>query len=452
MTTYDITDYGAIGDGKFLNTNIIQNCIDECAKTGGRVIINNGTFVSGTIFMKSNVTLEITASAVLLASPDLNNYANNVHHHRYRNEPDLDLCWIYAEDAQNFSIVGDGLLDGNDKAFPSSFPNTGEVMRPMMFRCLRCHHIRIENLRLYNAASWTTAFLDSHDIHINNLDIYNDRNHNGDGLDFDGCKNVFVDNCKICGTDDNICLQASNKAYPVQNIHISNCQLTSLCAGIRIGLKSIGDIRDVVINNCTMNNIWREGIKIECSEGGNISNIAVNNIVMSNVRRPIYVVLNNVFDGNGLGNSVELTQTPNIGTLKRLSFDNIIITDTEEMKHTHFRLDNCDDIMGSPKFNGIRFDAERNHKIEQVSLTNIFYTSIGGVNKDDIPNDYPDIFDQQFYVDKIGIGNYYPDWSRTRFMDIRNVNGLYMTNIQFKNLYIDERPPYIIEHSNVLMK
>ena len=448
MNVFNISDYGAIGDGVHVNTEVIQNCIDECSSRGGKVVIDGGVFVAGTIFMKSNVTLEITASAVLLASPDIRDYAQNTHHHRYRNEPDLNLCWIYAEEQSNFKFTGRGRLDGNAQAFPSSFPTTCEVSRPMMFRFLRCHHIYMEDLKLYNAASWTTAFLDSNNIWIDRLDIYNDKNHNGDGLDFDGCADVFVSNCRIQGTDDNICLQSSSKAYPVNNIHIENCHLTSICAGIRIGLKSIGTISNVVISNCTMQNVWREGIKIECTEGGTISDITVDNIAMHNVRRPIFVILNNAFEPDGFGSSVELDEMPPIGSLQRLIFNNIIAADDEKMNQVHYRLGG--DVMGEPKFNGIRFDAEEHHKIEQVSLSNIYYTSVGNVRLADIPAEYPAVLDRLAHPKEVSAHNYYPDWSRAGFMDVRNIDGLYLSNVQFKNLHEDERPPYIIENSRIV--
>ena len=105
------------------------------------------------------------------------------------------------------------------------------------------------------------------------------------------------------GTDDNLCLQASDREHPIENVHISDCQFTSICAGIRIGLKSIGDIHDVVISNCTFRNIWREGIKIESSEGGSITDISISNVVMRNVRRPLFFLLNNRLDTMDLFNN-----------------------------------------------------------------------------------------------------------------------------------------------------
>ena len=107
-----VSDYGALGDGKTMNTNMIQMAIDECNKHGGgRVVIDDGVFLTGTLILKENVELHITASAVLLGSPNYNDYPEieNVRHvstkdlPRYRN-----ACLIFAEECKNISITGMG--------------------------------------------------------------------------------------------------------------------------------------------------------------------------------------------------------------------------------------------------------------------------------------------------------------------------------------------------------
>lgn len=87
----DITKQGAVGDGKSVNTEAIQKAVDLCHENGGgTVVIPAGVFVSGTFFLKSNVTLEVTAGAVLQASEKIGDYREDVHHNRYRNEMSLD--------------------------------------------------------------------------------------------------------------------------------------------------------------------------------------------------------------------------------------------------------------------------------------------------------------------------------------------------------------------------
>ena len=442
---YSVTDFGAVGDGVTNDQKAIQSAIDVChANGGGTVLFEKGVYKSGGLYLKSNVFLEIGHAASLEAYGDISCYGADAHHNRYRNEHDLDRCWIYAEDAENIGIRGYGKLDGHAELFP----NEGSIYRPMMFRFLRCRNIHISDVRLYNAASWTTAFLDSEFIWVRGVDIRNEKRYNGDGLDFDGCRKVYISDCNIRGTDDNLCLQAGNKAYPVEDIHITNCSFSSICAAIRIGLKSIGSISNVVISNCTMRNVWREGIKIECTEGGSITDIAVRGCTMHNVTRPVFVILNNRFDPEDLGNSIELEEMPEIGTMGNLLFESLILTDDDEMKQVHKRFDN--DLMGSPAFHGIRFDAEDAHPIDTVFLKNIMYTGIGGVKKDQIPEEYPKVLDKKKYPDAVVSENYYPTWSRAAFMDLRNVKNLLIEDVVLRKKEADERENVILERCELL--
>lgn len=431
--------YGAAADGIHDDTNAIQNAIDNAFNSGGgRVILKDGHFISGTIYLKSNITMEIDSSASLTAISDISRYTRDTHHNRYRNEKELDLCFIFAENAENIELCGHGIINGNAEFFP----NKGSIYRPMMIRFLNCRNIRLHDLHLYNSASWTTAFLDSSRIFVSNIDIKNDKNYNGDGLDFDGCSHVFVSGCSIQGTDDNLCLQSSG--LPVNDVHISNCTFSSICAAIRIGLKSIGSISNVYISHCFMKNVWREGIKIECSEGGNISHINIHDIIMNDVSRPIFILLNNRFEPYGLGSSIELDHIPQIGTISDIVISDITASDSEEMKNTHYRFN--DDIMGRPEFAGFRIDAEKNHPIQNLTLHNITYKFIGGVQLSDIPCEYPEVIDRVLNQNSVSSENYYPDWSRTAFMDIRNVNNLSLNGINVSAIHSDERIGIITEN------
>ncbi|WP_207761063.1 glycoside hydrolase family 28 protein [Bifidobacterium simiarum] len=438
----DPRQYGAVVDGVTNDAEAIQKAIDACsANGGGTVHLTGGTFLAGTLVMKSNVVLDVDVSAKLLASPNIGDYSADVHHNRYRNEHDIDRCFIYAEDAHDFALTGRGVIAGNAEAFP----NEGSIYRPMMIRMLRCSNVHLENLRLYDAAAWTTAFLDSEYIWVRGVDIRNDKRYNGDGLDFDGCAHVFVSDCYVRGTDDNLCLQASSRDYPVHDVHVTNCEFSGVCAGVRIGLKSIGDIFNVTIANCTFDRVWREGIKIESTEGGAISEIAVSNIVMRNVTRPLFVILNNRFEPDDLGSSIELDHMPAIGRLGNIDIAHLTAVDDEEMTKTHWRF--TDDVMGEPKFAGIRFDAADGHPIDGVTLSDIRYTFVGGVKASDIPPaaEYPKVLDRLVDPDGRSSENYWPDWSRAAFMDLRNVHDLRLDGIRLRTLHDDERPAVLTD-------
>ena len=434
---FDPRDFGAAGDGVTNDTAPVQAAIDAAAVRGGRVLLAGGCFLCGTLYLKSRITLEVAAGATLLASPRIGDYPADTHHNRYRNEPELDRCFLFARDCEQITLCGDGTIDGNAPAFP----NPGSIHRPMLLRVLRCRHVRVQGLRLVNAAAWTTAFLDSEFLHAVDLYIENHTNYNGDGLDFDGCRHVYVRGCHLEGTDDNLCLQSSG--LPVQDVHISDCSFTSLCAGIRIGLKSIGEISGVVISNCTMRDVRREGIKLECTEGGSITDILVQNIAMHNVRRPIFAILNNRFRPDDLGSSLELDHMPPIGTMARLRFAGITAVDDESMTQCHRRFGQ--DIMGEPRFGGCRFDAHPDHPIRDVTITDFRYRAVGGVRLADLPDAYPEVPDRLLDPDVPGSENYWPDWSRTTHLDLRHVRGLHTERLDFTLLHPDERPAMLAE-------
>ncbi|MDO4293007.1 MAG: glycosyl hydrolase family 28 protein [Eubacteriales bacterium] len=442
MAIYDVRAFGAVGDGIQDDTAALQAAIDACADgSGGRVSLAGGCFVTGTLYLKSGVFLEIEASAKLLASPRIGDYGTDTHHNRYRNEPELDRCLIFAADAENIGLTGYGQINGNGEAFP----NAGTKNRPMLIRFLRCKNVHVENLQLYDAAAWTTAFLDCEAAWVRGVDICNEKRYNGDGLDFDGCSRVWVSDCRIRGTDDNLCLQSSGR--PTENVHITNCMFSSVCAGIRIGLKSVGDIRDVVIANCTMRDVWREGIKIECSEGGTISDILISQVVMRNVRRPLFMILNNRFVPEGFGSSLELSGMPAIGRMERISVNGLTAVDETCMEQTQYRFD--DDIMGEPRFGGFRVDAAAGHPIRELTLSHIRYECVGGVRLTEIPERYPEVVDQTKVSEAdctAGVSeNYWPDWSRTACMDIRHVDGLCLEQVHCSCRNADQRPMVLVE-------
>ncbi|MFR5076248.1 MAG: hypothetical protein ACLTDG_12600 [Lachnospiraceae bacterium] len=169
-----------------------------------------------------------------------------------------------------------------------------------------------------------------------------------------------------------------------EDIHITNCAFTSVCAGIRIGLKSIGDIQNVVISNCTMHGIYREGIKIECTEGGVICDILIENVTMRNVRRPLYFLLNQRFEPDDLGSSVELTAMPKVGKIERIRVSGITAVDEACMSEKQYRFT---DESGDKSLMAFALTQQ---KIMQFAIDTemCFYHSIGGVKASEIPTEY----------------------------------------------------------------
>lgn len=284
----DVKKYGAAGDGKTYDTDALQKAIDDGAQCGEPVRIPAGTYLTGTLFLKSGTTLRLDMGAVILGSPDIGRYADDTHFNRYAGEAVMDKCLFYAEDAEGIRISG-GTLDGNGAHFYGEAER--ETIHPMMFRFLRCRDIVMTDFCIRNPAAWSTAFLECEDIRITGADIVS-RHFNGDGLDFDSCRNVFVNACRFDTSDDCFCIQNSVRGRASRNIIVSGCVMKSRWAAVRIGLLSSGDIEDVVISDCIFYDCGCSGFKIQAAEEGRIRNILMSNIIMRNVVRPIFVTSN----------------------------------------------------------------------------------------------------------------------------------------------------------------
>ncbi len=288
----DIRQFGAVPDGKTLNTRAIQEAIDTCSRDRhSGVLIQAGIYLTGTLYLKDYVTLHVANGATLLGSGRIDDYADDTHKNMYKNESHMDRCLIFARNATGITIEGNGVIDGQggQDVFPN--PVDPQKRRPMLIRFLECNRIRVRDITLQNPASWTSAWLYCSDIAVDGVTIRSRVNANGDGLDFDGCRDVRVSNCSFDTSDDSICLQTSRPDAPCCNVTISNCIFSSKWAGIRIGLLSRGAFENVAVNNCIFRDIDDSGIKIQMCEGADMRNMIFSNLIMVNVPRPVFLTL-----------------------------------------------------------------------------------------------------------------------------------------------------------------
>lgn len=282
---YSVTDFKTIGDGMEKDTKAVQKAIDTChLEGGGTVFFPRGKYLCGTLYLKSNVALDISHNATLIASSESVDYPEDTHMQLYHDETRMDRCFIFAKDCENISICGTGTIHGNGELFTTE--------RPMMIRYLNCTNIKIRDVNMISPASWTNAFINCSYINVSGIHIKSRAKPNGDGLDFDACKHVMVTNCNFDCSDDCICLQNSFEDELCTYVTISNCIFKSQWAGIRIGLLSCGDISNVTVTNCIFTNINCSGLKIQSSEGATLKNMTFSNLIMENVQRPIFMTAN----------------------------------------------------------------------------------------------------------------------------------------------------------------
>lgn len=424
-STYDIRSFGAIGDGKIICTKSIQQAIDACSqKGGGVVLVASGTYVTGTIYFKSNVILRLEAGAILLGSPHITDYTTDTDRTMYRGEPYMDRCLIFARDVQNIGIEGSGTIDGQGKSFPE--PGDTKKNRPKMIRLMNCSHIRLHDVTLKSPASWTTEWRSCTDIAVDGVTIFSRANSNGDGLDFDGCKNVRVSNSTFDTSDDSICLQTSSLENPCQDITIMNCNFSSRWAGIRIGLLSRANFENVAVTNCTFRDHKDSGVKIQMMEGAEMKNMIFSNLVMKNVPRPVFLTFNSQ---NAWVDASE-EQQPVMKRVYNIQFNNILV-ETETGGNT------CAFIAtGMP-----------GHPIEGVTFNNIRAIFPGGGTADDAQ-----CLLEEFTVENLK--GRWPEYSGLRGtvpaygFYLRHMNNVSIKNVEINTLTPDARPAVVFVDVN----
>ncbi|MBN2218462.1 MAG: glycoside hydrolase family 28 protein [Pirellulales bacterium] len=279
----NLAELHVANNGKTLCTAAIQKAIDRCADGGGgTVYFPPGTYLCGTLVLKSNVTLHIEAGATILGSRDLADYPSHVPALRSYTDFYTERSVIYAEKAENIAIVGRGAIDGQGKWFPGRHAFKS---RPYLIRLIECRNVRVRDVTLQHAAMWSLHLLACEDVvvdgaRINTLPAVNDTN---DGIDVDSSRRVRIANCDISTEDDAIVLKSTTPRR-CEDVTVTNCTLRSDRNGFKLGTESVGGFRNVTLSNCTIRDTLGTGITILAVDGGITENICVNNVIIRNVR------------------------------------------------------------------------------------------------------------------------------------------------------------------------
>lgn len=397
----DVTEYGAVGDGTTLNTTAIQTAIDASAAAGGgEVVFPTGTFLTGTLYLKSGVHLRLSPGAIILGSTNLADYPLTYCKYPSRTDSYTLRALIWGEGLTDISITGDGTIDGQGSLFRDNRATREEIRaaseqykeegrytpkdfylnRPYLVRLVRCRNIHIEDLTLRNSAMWMQHYLDCDYVTLRGLNVHNHVASNNDMIDIDGCRNVFISDC-IGDTDDDALTLKSTGARPTEHVVISNCILSSHCNALKAGTESAGGFNDIVISNCVIRpssakeviSGRREGlagIALEIVDGGALDRVAISNIVIEGTTSPIFMRL-----GDRARPPKPSDPKPPVGTFRNVSISNIIATGAST--------------------NGCPFSGIPGHPIENISLSNIHISFAGGGPSDitDVPEEesqYPE--------------------------------------------------------------
>ena len=429
-TVFNVRDFGAKGDGVRLDTEAIQAAVDTCAKRGGTVEFPAGRYLTGTLRLKSNVTLHLAASATILGSTDLKDYATDIVGCAYTNETHINKCLIYAENAENIAITGQGAIDGQGGSFPSATADGKRADRPMLIRFVKCLSVLLEDVRLGSAASWCTNLVSCRGVKVRGISIHNRVNANNDGIDLTNSSNVCISDSTFICQDDAICLQSMSDEDPVKDIVITNCIFSTRWAAIRTGGANRGGIRNVAVSNCVIYDTFGCGIKLQVSGNCTMENMSFTNLVMNNVSSPVSLRF-----GNCHYNGEKRDESHPWGGMRNISFSHIRASVPDEAR---LKRDNPDAYPGEER-QCISVCGIPDHPVENVSFSDIQVTFPGGGTKDEAAKrDMPELADQYPEYFMWGVLPAYGLYAR-------HVRGLSLDNVRFDLASTDLRPAVILD-------
>ncbi len=439
---FNVREFGAVGDGMHLDSPAINEAIAAAAAAGGGTVrVPAGTYLSGSIHLKSNIHLLIDAGATILGAPQSLNAYDETEPYTLGGYQDGGHCYfhnslIWGENLTNVFITGHGMINGgglvrSDKildrmvGFDHFNPPVTNAAPPVRLgnkaiALKLCRNVLIRDITIFHGGHFAILVTGCDNLTVDNVTMDTDR----DGIDIDCCRNTMVSNCRVNSpNDDGICPKSTYALgflRPTENLTIVNCQVSGFKEGtlidgtmqpdphhngrIKFGTESSGGFRNCTVANCTFRSC--RGLALEEVDGAVMDNISINNITMVDV--PDYAI----YITTGKRN-----RTPGITTTSRAR--NILISNVI--------------ADGVGKMSGIQIMGLPEQPVEGVRLENIRLTSNGGgtaadaaINPKELGAGYPE-------PGKIGVLPAYGIFAR-------HVKDLELANIQVNFTTNDLRP------------
>jgi polygalacturonase len=316
IAAYNVRQFGAAGDGETPATAQLQAAIDACGRAGGgTVLVPPGGYVTGTLWMRSGVTLHLDAGATLLGSQRVDDF------------PVWNSDWegsavkigraplICGEGLRDVAVTGPGTIDGRGQMWWDSHAcEPGKLRRPLLVRIVDSKNVRFEDVTLRNSPMWTLSPLACDDVVVHRVKIFSPADSpNTDGINPDSCRNVRIADCHVDVGDDCITIKSGKEdegrrtLRSCENVHVSNCTLLHGHGGVVMGSEISGSIRNVTIAHCTFRGTDR-GVRIKArrGRGGVVEDVVATDLSMDGVLCPIVV---NLFYGWGAWGEPKTTDT-----------------------------------------------------------------------------------------------------------------------------------------------
>ena len=369
QATFNVRDFGAVGDGTNKDTVAFQKALDACAVSGGgEVLVPAGKYLIGSIQIGNRTILRLETNSVIIGSGDMNDY------------PMMDIRWegrwqpgrralIYSANVEHTGIIGPGRIEGNPAVAAPQNPRGVVVLEP-----ISCNDVRWEDFTVTQGGNWATHPTYCTDVVIKNVNINGSR----DGIDVDSCRNVRIEGCNIDTGDDAISLKSgrglngARVGKPTENVLIQNCNLIGRrFACIGIGSETSGGVRNVRIEHCKMTSrTFGVYVKTRIGRAGVTENISGNDL---DILGGGFLKINLVSAGNLNTADDPVAGDAGIPSARNFCFANIRVTNCP-------RLVDAKDISPKKPLAGLSLLNISGTCTNGISLANISGVKLRGIN------------------------------------------------------------------------
>ena len=294
-TDYNASMFGIKSNGTTLNTRSIQKAIDFISeKGGGRLVFYVGRYLTGTIHLKTNVTIQLEEGAILVGSVNPLDY-------------EFMTGWtalIFAHDQVNIGITGKGVIDGQGFTVannlvdlihkgvisdPLRYDRPRETIRPQNIYFRGCRNVTIAGITLKDPGSWNQQYDQCKNVKVDGITVDSKSYWNNDGIDIVDCDSVSVTNSYFDAADDGICLKSDSPDFICQNIYVHNNTVRTSANGIKFGTASYGGFRNIKIINNLVFDTYRSAITFAAVDGGFVENVVVDSLRSINTGNVIFL-------------------------------------------------------------------------------------------------------------------------------------------------------------------
>jgi polygalacturonase len=408
---HDVKAFGAVGDGRSLDTAAIQRAIDACAGTGGTVLLRDGTFLCGTLKLCSALTFRIEQSATLLGSTRAADYPDLFPDTRNGQLRNCRKALLYTEGTAAVTITGGGTIDGQNWRFEHA--QEREAARPMAIFCVGVERLTLRDFKVRGSAMWSVVSMEVTDLEISGLTVRSE-GITRDGLVVVDCHRVAITDCDLDSGDDGICLK-SHSDVGLRDVLVRDCTVQSNTNALKLGTPTYGPIENLVFQDISIRHARLAGIAVESIDGSHVRDLTFQRITMERVGAPFFVLL-----GRRGETPAGLPEKP-AGSLAGLTLRDITAREVEA---------SWGSVITGTLVNGVT------HSLQNLRFENVTLACRGGAEV--IPASPPEYAGQYPDPDRWGDVPAFGYW-------LRHVRGVTMVNCETRLIGTDARPPVHLE-------